>query len=282
MLTQIELIRKYNLSIRGNSGQHLLIDPNIQRKIVELVRLSSADTVLEIGPGLGALTHLILESGAKVVAVEKDGEFVKILEAEFGDYKNFKVVHEDILQYDLKKITKSKTKKIKVIGNLPYYITAPILFHLLEYRGMISEAVFTVQKEVADRLVAVPGNKNYGRLTLGIRYYADVTQAFNISKSCFTPKPEVDSSAVYLQFHNKEEKNKKVNEKKLFQLIQAAFGQRRKTLLSILSKHPEYKIDRSKAILIFKKLGFLETVRGEELLLKDYLDLQSALSKKGE
>ncbi len=285
MSTQIELLKKYGLSVRGQSGQHLLIDPNIQRKIVDLLDPKPGDTILEIGPGLGALTEEILNRGAKVWAVEKDERFVEILKGEFADSLKgrLKIVSGDILKFDLKKIVPKKAGKnfrLKVASNLPYYITTPILFHLIRYRDRIETAVLTMQKDVAARLLASPGSKDYGRLTLGVRVAADVRHGFDIPPTCFTPPPEVDSSVVVLTFYPGSKLPKDLDEKFLFALIQTAFGQRRKTLFSLLGRDPKIKVDRSRLAQIFESLGFPSKVRGEELLLKDYLALAKEIQKE--
>ena len=282
MPTQVELLKKYGLSVRGHLGQHLLIDPNMQRKIVGLLDPGAGDFVLEIGPGLGALTGHLLERGVRVFAIERDPVFAGILKKEFASFKGRLVIlEEDILKINLKKLlgARAKRKGWKVIGNLPYYITAPILFTLMEHRSRISRAVLTMQKEVADRLIASPGTKDYGRLTLGVRYAADVRHAFDIAPSCFTPQPEVDSSVITLTFHSQSALRKRVDEAFLFHLIRLAFSQRRKTLLHLLVRDKKIKMGREELLQILRHLGFSQTVRGEELLLKDYMVLTKFLKK---
>lgn len=280
MPTQIELLKKYGLSIRGHLGQHLLIDPNIQRKIVDLLELCPQERVFEIGPGLGALTGEMLKRGAHVLAVEKDPELAKILEEELRPYgKNLEILREDILRLDLKKVFGGRRQKIKVISNLPYYITAPILFRLMPFHRRIPRAVFTMQKEVGRRLLASPGSKDYGRLTLAVRYYADVRHAFDIPRTCFTPMPEVDSSVIMLTFHPGRALPKK-EEDLVFYLIAAAFRQRRKTLLHLLSGDPRIRKKRGELAELFMKMGWPPMARGEELLLKDFFTLAENLSPK--
>lgn len=278
MATQIELLKKHGLSIRGNMGQHLLIDPNIQKKIVDLLDLKPGETVLEIGPGLGALTGEILNRGAKVIAVEKDPRFVAILREEY-DPKALEVIDEDILKFDFDKFSEKigRKKKIKVISNLPYYITAPILFCLADARAMISGAVLMMQKEVADRVLASPGSKDYGRLTLAVRYSANVKHAFDVSRGCFTPQPEVSSSVLTFDFFPDKQLLEKETEKRVFSLIELAFSQRRKTFLGIMSHHSRIGKKRAELEKIFTDLGLKLTARGEELLFKDYLALAEAL-----
>ncbi|MCM8776608.1 MAG: 16S rRNA (adenine(1518)-N(6)/adenine(1519)-N(6))-dimethyltransferase RsmA [Candidatus Omnitrophica bacterium] len=282
MPTQIQLLKKYRLLIRGHSGQHFLIDPNVQRKLVDLLKLHPTDRVVEIGPGLGALTSKILESGAKVWAVEKDRRFVEILAEEFG--RNFPdqltIIHQDILKLDLRKFMPqppSPRIKFKVISNLPYYVTTPVLFYLIENRCVISQAVLTLQKEVAARLVARPGAKDYSRLTLALRLYARIDHAFDIHSKCFTPSPDVDSSTVILTFYPESKLPAKADQEILLNLFQIAFSQRRKTLLHLLSRHRQISKSRIELQKIFESVGIPENARGEELLLKDYLALAQIL-----
>ena len=283
MPTQIDLIKKYKLSVRGHLGQHLLLDPNLQRKIVEELELKKSDFVIEIGPGLGALTQFILQSGCRLLAVEKDPRFAEILRTEWKPAKggSFGIAVGDILKTDLLTAARAAgwtAGKWKVVGNLPYYITAPIIFRLLEYRDSISTAVLTVQKEVGNRLAAVPGNKDYGRMTLGVRYAADVRKILDLSPSCFTPKPAVASCAVRMDFH---EKKNDAREAHYFELVRIAFSQRRKTLLSLLAHAAGGQWKREDLLGIFEALGLSHDVRGEELLIKDYLALVAALEKIG-
>ncbi|MBI3314204.1 MAG: ribosomal RNA small subunit methyltransferase A [Candidatus Omnitrophica bacterium] len=281
MPTQIELLKKYGLSVQGHIGQHLLIDPNTQKKIVDLLDLNSRDCVFEIGPGLGALTGEILKRGARVICVEKDARFVEILKKEFiqNDNENLKIVHGDALKTDWRKILKTKNskQKFKFISNLPYYMTTPILFKLIEERKFFFKAVLTLQKEVAERILAMPGSKDYSRLTLGVRFYGDVERAFNISPHCFAPPPEVESTTLVLTFLS-ESKLPKVDQKLLFHIIQTAFSQRRKTLLHLLSHDVSLKLDRKTWMAILQSLRIPEKIRGEELLLKDYLALASEIA----
>jgi 16S rRNA (adenine1518-N6/adenine1519-N6)-dimethyltransferase len=277
MATQIELLKKHGLSVRGNMGQHLLIDPNIQKKIVDLLDLKAGETVLEIGPGLGALTGEMIRRGAKVIAVEKDARFVAILREEY-DPKALEVIEDDIIHFDFKKISeRTGKKKIKVISNLPYYITAPILFRLADEKDMIAGAVLMMQKEVADRVMASPGSKDYGRLTLAVRYSAEVRHAFDVSRGCFTPQPEVSSSVLVFDFYPGKQLLEKETETRVFKLIELAFSQRRKTFLGIMSHDPKTGKKREELEKIFTKLGLKLTARGEELLFKDYLALEKEL-----
>ncbi len=299
--TQITLLKKYGLEVRGFRGQHLLVDPNIQRKIVKAVDPKPDEWILEIGPGLGALTGEILSAGARVIAVEKDGRFCEILEGEYGqDYKGkLRIENADILKTDLRKLLNANvgaalrgrpktgrphrgapTDKIKIVSNLPYYITSPVLFWLISNRTLIEKATLMMQREVADRLLAQPGDKDYGRLTLALRYYAEVRRAFDVSRNCFTPRPDVDSTVVTLEFHPPSRFPKGIDENFLFRMIQIAFGARRKTLLNRLSRDPGLKRSREELVKIFAELGISETVRAEELLLKDFISLTDAVIRR--
>ncbi len=284
--TQIALLKKYGLSIRGIRGQHLLIDPNIQRKIVELLDPKPKEWVLEIGPGLGALTQEILVAGASVIAVEKDKRFCEILEGELGpDYKNrLWVGNADVLKIDLEKLLKRvlgsslrALRHCKVISNLPYYITSPVLFWLIENRSYVEKAVLMMQREVAKRILAQPGNKDYGRLTLAIRYYAEVHRAFDVSRNCFSPRPDVDSSVITLDFHSPSKLPRGINQDFLFHLIQVAFGARRKTLLARLTSDSQIGKSRGELVEILRKVGIREKARGEDLLLKDFMAIAMSL-----
>jgi len=322
--TQIALLHKYGLAIRGFRGQHLLVDPNIQRKIVELVHPKPKEWILEIGPGLGALTGKILEAGAQVIAVEKDRRFCGILEAELGAQSKgrLRIENADILKTDLtslrgggKEIPRpslrvprsgakqslglgtgsailseiaSPAKKrgglamtgkagLKVVSNLPYYITSPVLFWLIENRARIEKAVLMMQREVANRLLAQPGEKDYGRLTLAVRYYADTHKAFHVSRNCFIPRPDVDSTVVTLEFHPSSKFPKGIDEDFLFHLIQTAFGARRKTLLNRLAGDPQIAKSRAELLELFGELKIPEKSRAEDLLLKDFIVLAGYL-----
>lgn len=302
--TQIALLKKYGLEVRGFRGQHLLVDPNIQLKIVELIAPEPGEWIVEIGPGLGALTAKILVTGASVLAIEKDKRFCEILKGEFGvDYKGKLLIENaDVLKTDLKKLLKLslrvpkrrsslRTKiappatksgracndRMKVISNLPYYITSPVLFWLISNRASVEKAVLMMQAEVADRLLAQPGDKDYSRLTLGVRYYAEVHRAFEVSRHCFTPKPDVDSTVVTIDFHPPSVFPKGIDENFLFHLIQTAFGARRKTLMNRLAQDSKIKRSRPELVNIFRQLGICETARAEELLLKDFISLTESL-----
>lgn len=280
MATQIELLKKYQIPVRGHLGQHLLIDANIQHKIVDLLELEASDQVLEIGPGLGALTGHLLDRCKKLIVVEKDPRFTAVLKEEYPkiNQKPHELIEADILKTSVEEIVGARGRAWKVISNLPYYITTPILFHLLEHKERFSRMVFMMQKEVAYRLFAGPGTKDYGKITLAVRYSASVEHAFDVSPGCFTPQPEVASTVLVLTPHSKDQKLLPKKEKLFFHLIQTAFSQRRKMLINLLASDKSLGFSKPQIEAIFKKLNIPLTCRGEELLLKDYFGLVEGFS----
>ena len=280
---QIQLLKKYELSVRGFRGQHLLIDENIQRKFVSLVHPKLGETILEIGPGLGAITELLLKEGAKVIAVEQDKRFIEILMGELGhDFKDLKLVQGDILKTDLRKYALQKGK-LKVVGNIPYFITSPILLHLIKYRTVIDSVYLTVQREIADRIFAQPGSKAYGRLSLLVRFYADVDRAFEISRNCFSPKPKIDSTVIELVFRKTLPNS--VDEALLFELIKYSFSARRKKVLNSITEAyqasgKDQKISKEEIKALLKEAGLEENMRAEQLMLKDFIRLAELFQSK--
>jgi 16S rRNA (adenine1518-N6/adenine1519-N6)-dimethyltransferase len=282
MLTQIELLKKYDLRIRGHLGQHLLMDPNTIRKIVDALDLQPGEYVFEIGPGLGVVTREVLRRGFPLLAVETDKKFVEILTRELlPEYPDlFGLVHADILKCDLTKIIRERAgsgTKVKVIGNLPYYISTPILFHLIENAKVLSSAVLMLQKEVAARLTAKPADEDYGRLSVTSRLYGKTDFLFDVSPKCFLPPPEVTSRVVRYFFCADL---KARDEKFLLEIIRVAFSQRRKTLLALLAHQLKPEYSREDLERIFEKLGFSPKVRGETLSLEQFILLSEALLRK--
>ncbi len=283
MLTQTELLKKYEIRVRGHLGQHLLTDSNVARKIVKQLDPQPGDWILEIGPGLGALTWELLQFPIHLTAVEKDKRFLEILKKEMDLRQETHEIHpqaradwveSDILDFSFEKYFCSKqsiSSKIKVVSNLPYYITAPILFHLIEHRKHIDFAVLMMQKEVARRLTASAGTKDYGRLTLAIEYAARVKALFDVSPMCFTPQPEVKSAVIRMGFQENL-RIAKDSENALFDLIRVAFSQRRKALAGLLVTG-KIVPSRELAEQIIQKAGLVSGVRGEKLVLKDFLCL---------
>ncbi len=284
-MRQVELLRKYGLSVRGVRGQHLLMDENIQRKIAGAASPQPNETIIEIGPGLGAITELLLQAGAKVIAIEQDKRFVEILEGELGrEFKNLTLVNKDILKVDFTKYVPKNAPAgrpplyLKIVGNIPYYITSPILLHLIRFRQVIDTVLLTVQKELADRFFAQPGTKAYGRLSLLVRFYAQPQRLFEISRSCFSPKPEVDSSVVQLTFHRKLPES--VNEKVLFELIKAGFSSRRKNVLNALTDGLKGQFTKEEIGGWLKEAKLDSQARAEEFLLKDFMQLSEIVEKR--
>lgn len=282
MLTQVELLKKYNLRIRGHLGQHLLMDPNTIRKIVDALDLKPGERVLEIGPGLGAVTQEILKRGFSLLAVEKDRKFVEILQTELAPAYagKFTLVHGDILENNLTKTLQEwagQGPKVKAVSNLPYYISTPILFHLIEHAKNFSKAVLMLQKEVAARLTAKPGEDDYGRLSVTTRFYGETKFLFDVSPACFLPRPEVMSRVIAFTFRSFAPGISTVCEKKFLELVQIAFSQRRKTLLSLLTNGFKPRKNRKDLERIFQDLGFALNARGETLSLEEFLSLSGRL-----
>ncbi|HNX67966.1 MAG TPA: 16S rRNA (adenine(1518)-N(6)/adenine(1519)-N(6))-dimethyltransferase RsmA [Candidatus Omnitrophota bacterium] len=291
MLSQIELLKKYDLKIRGHLGQHLLIDPNTIRKIVDSLDLQPGDRVFEIGPGLGAVTREVLERGFAVLAVETDRKFVEVLTAELlpehGD--RFKLVHADVLKCDLTKLItgaeafsdgkKGVLPSVKVIGNLPYYISTPILFQLIDHAAVFSKAVLMLQKEVALRLTAKAGDEDYSRLSVTSRLCGEAEFLFDVSPSCFLPKPQVMSRVISFLFRPYPLEGRVKSLGFLLQVVRVAFAQRRKTLLSVLAKNLTPKVARENLEQALSKLGLSLNVRGEELSLEQFIVLTGMLER---
>ena len=280
MLSQIELLKKYNLRIRGHLGQHLLMDPNTIRKIVDALDLRTGDRVFEIGPGLGAVTQEVLRRGFPLLAVETDKKFVEILTQELmpEHVGHFTLVHADILKSDPVKLIRDwagSGAKVKIIGNLPYYISTPILFHLIEHAEVFSSAVIMLQKEVAARLTAKAGDEDYGRLSVTSRLYGQTEFLFDVSPTCFLPPPEVTSRIVRYSFSTTL---KLGSEQFLLEIVRIAFSQRRKTLLSLLAHNLKPRRDRQDLERVLAELGFDPKVRGETLSLEQFMALAQALS----
>jgi len=249
-------------------GQNFLVDKNIQKKIVETCGLKNSDTVLEIGSGRGEITDLIAQKAGQVFALELDRNLCALLKERFNDQKNVEVINQDILKFNLRKYFSRTPGKIKVIGNIPYYISSPIIEHLFKFRDKIEGIFLTVQKEFAQRVVAPSGSKEYGSLSCFVRYFAEPKVLFHISKTCFYPVPKVDSSFFRLDIRRKLPLKAK-DEKLLFKIIRAAFNKRRKTLRNSL----EGVIPLQKLNEFFHKYGIDPNTRPEKLSLQDFINL---------
>lgn len=260
-------------------GQNFLVDENVINKIIDNCELTKNDLVIEVGPGAGSLTKKIVDKAGFVFAIEIDKYLIPLLNELLIDKKNIKLLNEDILKIDIKKLVeesdffKENTNiKIKVISNLPYYITTPVMMKFLEGDLKVDLMVFMVQKEVAQRIVAVPSTKDYGALSVGVQFYSMPEKLFNVSKSNFIPSPDVESSIIRLKSFEKSP-YEIICKKTLFKFVKASFGQRRKTLVNALYNSGMFNIKKEEFVDILKELDFSENVRGEELDIKQFCKL---------
>lgn len=267
------ILNKYNIKADKKLGQNFLISDDAVNRIIEKSEVTKSDLVIEIGPGLGTLTKELLERAGKVICIELDTRMVKILNERFSLYDNFEIIHDDILKVDLKSIIKREKenqnmKEAKIVANLPYYITTPIIMKLLEEKLDLKTITVMVQKEVADRLTALPGTKKSGAITYGVYYYAEAEEVLEVLPESFIPAPEVTSEVI--QFKIRKEPPVFVgNDKKMFQIIKCAFTQRRKTLLNSLVNTNIFN-SKEHGSKILKEVNLKENVRPEELTLEDF------------
>ena len=274
------ILKKYGITANKKLGQNFLIDDNVIQGIVKSAQIDSTDLVIEIGPGLGTLTAQLLEKAGKVIAIELDQNMLKILNDRFQLYNNFILLNNDILQVDLKKLIKeniSGFSKVKVVANLPYYITTPIIMKLLEEKLDIESITVMVQKEVADRITAIPGDKLSGAITYSVNYYAHAKKVIFVDKQCFIPSPEVDSEVIKLDIRSIPVVN--VNDEELFfRIIKASFMQRRKTLINGLS-NSGIITNKEKIKNIFEKKRIDLGIRGEKLTIEQFAKLSNLISE---
>jgi 16S rRNA (adenine1518-N6/adenine1519-N6)-dimethyltransferase len=275
----IEILNKYRFVFQKRFGQNFLIDQHVLDKIINAAEIGPEDFVLEIGPGIGTMTQFLCEKAREVVAVEIDKNLIPILQEDtLKAYDNLTIINEDILKMDLNKLVQERNsgRKIKVVANLPYYITTPIIMQLFEEHIPIENITVMVQTEVAERMQAGPGTKDYGALSLAVQYYADPYIAAYVPQNCFMPRPNVQSAVIRLKLH--EEKPVKVtDDRKMFALIRASFNHRRKTLVNGLTADLGSVYTKERILDALKKCGFKETVRGEELTLEKFAELSEAL-----
>ena len=274
----IEILQKYQFNFQKKFGQNFLIDTHVLEKIVSAAEITPEDMVLEIGPGIGTLTQYLCEAAREVVAVEIDRNLIPILEDTLSGYDNVTVLNEDILKVDLNRLVEERNggRPIKVVANLPYYITTPIIMGLFESHVPLSSVTVMIQKEVADRMKAAPGGKDYGALSLAVQYYADTYLAANVPPNCFMPRPNVGSAVIRLTRHT-ECPVQVQDEAFMFRLVRASFGQRRKTLVNGLSNAPDLQLDKTKILAALEELGLSATVRGETLSLEQFARLSDIL-----
>lgn len=272
----IEILQKYDFSFQKKFGQNFLIDTHVLDKIISAAHITKEDMVLEIGPGIGTMTQYLAEAAGKVIAVEIDRNLIPILEDTLSEYNNVRVINEDVLKLDLRKLADEENggKAIKVVANLPYYITTPIIMGLFENHVPVESITVMVQKEVADRMQTGPGNKDYGALSLAVQYYAEPYIVANVPPNCFMPRPKVGSAVIRLTRHEKPPVEVK-DEELMFDIIRASFNQRRKTLANGLNNSD--KITCSKEIITkaIEKLGKGASVRGEALSLQEFAKLSN-------
>ena len=275
-----EIINKYSFAFQKKFGQNFLIDSNVLESIIRGAEITKADFVLEIGPGIGTMTQYLCEAARQVVAVEIDKMLIPILEDTLSEYDNVEVINQDVLKVDIKSLADEKNngKPIKVVANLPYYITTPIIMGLFESGVPIDSITIMVQKEVADRMQTGPGSKDYGALSLAVQYYATAKVILNVSATCFMPRPNVDSAVIKLTRH-KEPTVNVADEKLMFKIIRASFNQRRKTLVNGLKNSPELSFSKEQIVKAIEKIGKPETIRGEALTLEEFAELANAFTE---
>lgn len=276
----IEVLQKYNFNFQKKFGQNFLINTGILEDIIAAAQITKDDFVLEIGPGIGTMTQYLCESAREVIAVEIDKNLIPILKDTLSAYDNVEVLNDDILKVDIKALAEERNggKPIKVVANLPYYITTPIIMGLFESHVPIDSITIMVQKEVADRMQEGPGSKEYGALSLAVQYYAHPEIVVNVPPSCFMPQPKVGSAVIRLTRHPQPPVNVE-NEKLMFQIIRASFNQRRKTLANGLNNFPGLNLSKEIIQQCIEELGVPLTVRGEALSLEQFAQLSNIIGK---
>ena len=276
----IEILDKYGFSFQKKFGQNFLIDENVVKKIVREAGVTKDDFVLEIGPGIGTMTQILCENAREVVAVEIDTKLIPILRDDtLAAYDNVTVINEDILKLDIVKLAEERNggRPIKVVANLPYYITTPIIMGLFESHVPLDSITIMVQKEVADRMQVGPGTKDYGALSLAVQYYANPKIVLNVAASCFMPRPNVDSAVIKLERYE-EPPVKVMDEHLMFGIIRASFNQRRKTMTNSVCNCAALGISKEMLLEALQKCGLSPTVRGEALTLEQFAKLSDEVT----
>ena len=279
----IEILQKYNFNFQKKFGQNFLIDEHVLDKIIRAAEITKDDYVLEIGPGIGTMTQYLACAAREVTAVEIDRALIPILEDTLKEYDNVSIINEDILKVDIAALAKEKNggRPIKVVANLPYYITTPIIMGLFEGNVPVESITVMVQKEVADRMQTGPGNKDYGALSLAVQYYAEPYIVANVPPNCFMPRPAVGSAVIRLTRHQKPPVEV-MDEKLMFRLIRASFNQRRKTLANGLKNSGELNLSKEVITAAIEKLGKGSSVRGEALDLEEFARLTNIIKEEME
>lgn len=277
------IMDKYKIKANKSLGQNFLISDEVIENIIDKSEIKSDDLIIEIGPGLGTLTSCLLEKAKKVICIELDDKMIEILQDRFKLYNNFELIHNDVLKVDLQELIKKEKennniKNVKVVANLPYYITTPIIMKLLEEKLDLKSITVMVQKEVGDRLIATPGDKETGAITYTVYYYASAKKIIEVSKNSFIPEPEVTSEVIQLNIRIDEPVNVE-NKEEMFKIIKGAFMQRRKTLLNALTNAKIFASKEAGA-KILKELGIAENIRPEKLTLQNYADITNKICNK--
>ena len=274
----IAVLQKYNFTFQKKYGQNFLIDSHVLEKIMDAAEIDKDDCVVEIGPGIGTMTQYLAERAGEVVAVEIDKNLIPILTETLADYKNVSIINEDILKVDLNRIVEEKNggRPVKIVANLPYYITTPIIMGLFENHVPVKSITVMVQKEVADRMQVGPGTKDYGALSLAVQYYAKPEIVAIVPPNCFIPRPNVASAVIRLTCHEKKPVEVK-DEKGMFALIRASFNQRRKTLANSLSNAQNLSRTREQVTEALESMQLSPTIRGEALTLEQFAALADIL-----
>lgn len=276
----IEILQKYNFTFQKKFGQNFLIDTRVLERIIAQAEITKDDMVLEIGPGIGTMTQYLCENAREVVAVEIDNSLIPILEDTLSEYNNVTVINDDILKVDINKLVEEHNagKPIKVVANLPYYITTLIIMGLFEKKVNVDSITVMVQKEVADRMKSGPGSKDYGALSLAVQYYSKPEIVANVPPNCFMPRPNVSSAVIRLKLYD-EMAVKVENENLLFRLIRASFNQRRKTLVNGIKNSGELNYTKEQVVEALAKMGLNENIRGEALTLEQFGELSDILNE---
>ena len=274
----IEVLQKYNFAFQKRFGQNFLIDTHVLDKIIDSAQITKDDFVLEIGPGIGTMTQYLAEAAREVAAVEIDKTLLPILDDTLKDWDNVTVINNDILKVDIRQLAleKNQGRPIKVVANLPYYITTPIIMGLFESHVPIDSITIMVQKEVADRMQEGPGSKEYGALSLAVQYYAKPEIVVNVPPSCFMPQPKVGSAVIRLTRHSEPPVTVK-SEKLLFQVIRPSFNQRRKTLANGLANYGAFGLPKEELQACIEELGVPVNIRGEALSLEQFAQLSNII-----
>lgn len=275
----IAVLQKYHFNFQKKFGQNFLIDPHVLDKIIDSAGITKEDCVLEIGPGIGTMTQYLAEAAREVVAVEIDKKLIPILEDTLSAYDNVTVINEDILKVDIAVLVQERNggKPIKVVANLPYYITTPIIMGLFESHVPLKSITIMVQKEVADRMQVGPGSKEYGALSLAVQYYAKPEIVANVPPNCFMPRPNVASAVIRLTRYEKPPVEVQ-DEHRMFAIIRASFNQRRKTLANSLSNEQKLRVTREDVTTALERMGVNPLIRGEALTLEQFAQLSNILN----